>query len=148
MSRDPPRLAIGVVSCVTFKFDGVLMAVVLIVEDEVFVQMNAQWTVDDLGYNALVASNSAEALAQLSLLNPIDAMFVDIRLGGEARGGYTIADHAVLARPDLRVLYTSGTPLNDDMTQQFVAGGQFLQKPYSDAQLESALAGLFEPLQT
>ena len=129
-----------------FDADGVLMAIVLIVEDEVFVRQNAEWTIGDLGHGTLLASDADEALAHLSTSHEIDALFVDIRLGRAALGGYDIADRAIQHRPQLRVLYTSGSPLNDEMTDHFVGGGQFIQKPYSDSQLEAALASLLQPV--
>ncbi len=121
------------------------MAVVLIVEDEIFIRQSAEWTIEDLGHSALLAGDPEEALAQLGKPVQIDALFVDIRLGRVAMGGYGVADHAVQFRPGLRVLYTSGSSLTGDMTDQFVGGGQFLQKPYSSLQLETALAVLLEP---
>ena len=121
------------------------MAVILIVEDEVFIRQNAEWTIEDLGHGALLAGDPHEALACLAKADPIDALFVDIRLGGVADGGYEIADHAIRRRPGLRVLYTSGSTLTGDMTDRFVTGAQFLQKPYSGEQLEAALAVLLEP---
>jgi len=122
------------------------MAIVLIVEDEVFIRQNAEWTIGDLGHATLLASDADEAFAHLSTPNQIDALFVDIRLGRVAQGGYGIADHAIQLRPELRVLYTSGSPLSGDMTDHFVGGGQFIQKPYSDSQLETALTLLFQPV--
>jgi CheY-like chemotaxis protein len=119
--------------------------VVLIVEDEVFIRQTAEWTIEDLGHSALLAGDPDEARTQLSSPHQIDALFVDIRLGRVAFGGYDIADHAIQFRPDLRVLYTSGSSLTGEMTDHFVGGGQFLQKPYSSAQLETALATLLAP---
>jgi hypothetical protein len=52
----------------------------------------------------------------------------------------------VAIRPELRVLYTSGTRLNADMTNLFVPGGQFLQKPYSSDQLEVSVRRLLTRL--
>jgi len=121
------------------------MAMVLIVEDEVFIRQNAEWTIGDLGHGTLLAGDANEALAHLSAPHQIDALFVDIRLGHVAHGGYGVADHAIQNRPQLRVLYTSGSPLSGDMTDHFVGGGQFIQKPYTDSQLESALAALLHP---
>ncbi len=40
------------------------------------------------------------------------------------------------------MLYTSGTPLNEDMSALFVGGGQFIQKPYSPSQLEVSVGKL------
>ena len=67
---------------------------------------------------------------------------MDIRLSTLALGGYDVANQAKTLRPNLRVLYTSGTPLNAAMTDLFVGGGQFLQKPYSPDQLETSVAKL------
>jgi DNA-binding NtrC family response regulator len=111
------------------------MATILIVEDEIFIRENAEWTIEDLGHNPLMADGLAAALLHLSAAGPIDALFVDIRLNTLAFGGYDVANQAVRIRPDLRVLYTSGTPLTADMENQFVPGGQFIQKPYSPEKL-------------
>ena len=111
------------------------MAVILIVEDEIFIRQAAEWTIEDLGHNTLLACDLAEALRYLSTSQPIDALFVDIRLSTLPFGGYDVANQAVALRPGLRVLYTSGTPLAALTPDAFVKGGQFLQKPYSPAQL-------------
>jgi len=111
------------------------MARILFVEDEVFIRQCAEWTIEDLGHNALLASDLAGALLHLAGPEPIDALFVDVRLHALALGGYDVANQAMALRPDLRVLYTSGSPLTVDMTALFVDGGQFLQKPYTPAQL-------------
>jgi DNA-binding NtrC family response regulator len=118
------------------------MATILIVEDEVFIRQSAEWTIEDLGHSPLMACDLADALAHLSAAGPIDALFVDIRLSALAFGGYDVADQAIAIRPDLRVLYTSGTPLTDDMSGRFVGGGRFLQKPYSPEQLGTSVGEL------
>ena len=122
------------------------MAVVLIVEDEVFIQKNAEWLLQDMGHSILLATAAEGAFALLSTPDPIDALFVDIRLGREPRAGYDIADFAVAARPSLRVLYTSGSPLCAAVSDGFVPGGRFLQKPYSSEQLEIAITDLLAPV--
>ena len=111
------------------------MATILIVEDEVFIRMNAEWAVDDLGHTALLADGMAEAFAHLSAPGLIDALFVDIRLNTLAAGGYDVANLAIKLRPELKVLYTSGSPLTDEMSGRFVDFGQFIQKPYSTSDL-------------
>ena len=118
------------------------MATILVVEDEIFIRDNAEWTIGDMGHGPLMAGDLAEALQHLSGSQDIHALFVDIRLSALAFGGYDVANQAVAIRPDLRVLYTSGTRLNTDMTDQFVAGGQFLQKPYSSDQLQGSVRRL------
>ncbi len=118
------------------------MARILIVEDEVFIRQCAEWTIEDLGHNTLLASDLAGALQHLAGSEPIDALFVDVRLSTLALGGYDVANQAMELRPELRVLYTSGSPLSAGMAAQFVDGGQFLQKPYSPAQLGASMGRL------
>jgi len=118
------------------------MAVILVVEDEVFIRQAAEWAIEDLGHTPLMAEDLASALSHLSAAQHIDALFVDIRLAKLALGGYDVANQAIGIRPDLRVLYTSGSTLTDDMSELFVVGGQFIQKPYSPAQLEFSVRKL------
>jgi CheY-like chemotaxis protein len=115
------------------------MALILIVEDEIFIRQNAEWMLEDMGHQTLAACDLGEAIAHLSAIAPIDALFVDIRLSKLAFGGYAVANQAIALRPDLRVLYTSGTPLTAEMTDQFVPGGRFLQKPYSPEQMGASM---------
>ncbi len=118
------------------------MAVILVVEDEMFIRQAAEWAIEDMGHTPLLAEDLASALVHLSSGQPIDALFVDIRLSALVSGGYDVANQAIGIRPDLRVLYTSGTPLVSDMSDQFVVGGQFLQKPYSPEQLTTSVGKL------
>ena len=120
------------------------MATILIVEDEVFIRQTAEFTIEDLGHEILLAGDVDEALSQLASSQSIDALFVDMRLAASGLGGCEVANHAILGRPGLRVLYTSGKPLSDAMAALFVAGGQFLQKPYSPAQLEFSVGTLLQ----
>jgi DNA-binding NtrC family response regulator len=128
-----------------FRINRVLMATILIVEDEMFICQNAEWLLRDLGHDVLLACNLEESLGHLSASGPIDALFVDIRLNVLALGGYDIANQAIMLRPALRVLYTSGNSLTPDMTDQFVAEGRFLEKPYSNQQLEFSIGELLNP---
>lgn len=118
------------------------MAVILIVEDDTLIRLTAQMFIEDLGHGSLLASDLAGALLHLSAPHRIDALFVDIRLHALAFGGYDVANKAIAIRPDLRVLYTSGSSLTADMTQRFVIGGQFLPKPYSAEEFEFSVGEL------
>ena len=120
------------------------MAVILIVEDDAFILQSLEWVLEDMGHNTLAASDLAGALLHLAAAQPIDALVVDIRLDALAFGGYEVANQAIGLRPDLPVLYTSGSPLTDDMTGRFVPGGCFLQKPYSPAQIETFIGALLD----
>lgn len=118
------------------------MALVLIVEDEVFIRQDAEWMIGELGHTSLLAADLSEALAHLESTAPIDALFVDMRLGGLRFGGHEVADQATALRPELRVLYTSGTPLTSEVSDKFVPGGQFIHKPYSPETLGASMEQL------
>ena len=118
------------------------MAVILAVEDDLFILQSLEWMIEDLGHNALLASDLAAALLHLKTPRNIDILFVDIRLHTLVFGGYEVANQAIALRPGLPVLYTSGSMLTDDMAGRFIAGGRFLQKPYSPEQLDTLLEEL------
>ncbi len=118
------------------------MAVILAVEDDVFILQILEMVLEDLGHDALLTSDLDGALQHLATPCRIDALFVDIRLAALVFGGYDVANRAIALRPDLPVLYTSGSQLCGDMTGRFVAGGCFLQKPYTSVQLDRSLDAL------
>ena len=60
------------------------MALVLIVEDEVFIRQDAEWMMGDLGHTSLLAANLSEALAASGERGAHRALFVDMRLGEPA----------------------------------------------------------------
>ena len=115
---------------------------ILLVEDEIFIRENSEWVLEDVGHNILSACDVVEAFLHLGSTQHIDALFVDIRLNTSVVGGYDIANKAIKSRPNLRVLYTSGTPFNAEMKTFFVEGAHFLQKPYTESQLQNSFEGL------
>jgi CheY-like chemotaxis protein len=122
--------------------EQILMAVILIVEDDAFIRDDAEMMIQDWGYDILSASDVDQALALLNSAQPIDALFTDIYLKKAVLGGYELAHQAIKLRRNLRVLYTTGNAINDKTRALFVDGGQFLQKPYTQLQLQSSVAEL------
>ena len=118
------------------------MAVVLIVDDEVFIRQIGELMIQNMGHETLAASDMDEALAHLQSPQPIDALFTDIRLKSTALGGFELAHNAVKLRPALRVLYTTGSSMTETMRALFVEGARFMQKPYSPDQLQTSLKEL------
>ena len=116
------------------------MTAVLIVEDDVFINMEAISIVEELGHATLCAHDVEQALAILQSEARIDVLFTDIRLKDRRLGGYELAKEAVALRPDLCVLYTTGDMLADPGTGLVLDGAHFLQKPYGEMQLQAALA--------
>jgi CheY-like chemotaxis protein len=118
------------------------MAVILIVEDDVFVRQIAELMIDDLGHTTLSAFDLGDALSVLRSPRHIDALFTDIRLKTEVLGGCELAHRAVEVWPALRVLYTTGNSVTDKMKALFVEGAHFLPKPYTQDQLQDAVEKL------
>jgi CheY-like chemotaxis protein len=118
------------------------MAVILIVEDDVFICGMAEIIIEDGGHHALSASDVDEALSILRSPQHIDVLFTDIHLKRDALGGYELARQAIVLRPKLRVLYTTGNSITDKIKALFVEGAHFLGKPYEQHGLQSSVAAL------
>ncbi len=118
------------------------MAVILVVEDDVFIREMAESIIQDCGHQILSACDVPEALVHLKSAFHIDALFTDVNLKAEALGGCDVARLAILLRPGLRVLYTTATRDPDGMQARFAAGTHFLSKPYSEQQLGLSVQSL------
>ena len=118
------------------------MAVILIVEDEVFIREIAVMLVEDWGDSVLSANDVESALAFLRSPQQIDILFTDIYLNAAVIGGCELAQEAKRLRPDLRVLYTTGNSATDALKALFVAGAHFIGKPYTPHQLQESVQAL------
>lgn len=118
------------------------LAVILIVEDDVFICQMAELMMRDWGYQTLSASDVNEALVILRSPEHIDALFTDIYLKNDVLGGCDLAQQAVQLRPELRVLYTTGNFVTETMKALFVRGARFLCKPYAEDQLQDSVERL------
>jgi CheY-like chemotaxis protein len=118
------------------------MAVILVVEDDVFVRETAELMIQDWGHKILSASDVPEALIHLRSESHIDVLFTDVNLKAERLGGCDVARQAILLRPGLRVLYTTATRDPDKLHARFAAGTHFLPKPYSEHQLGLSVQSL------
>jgi DNA-binding NtrC family response regulator len=121
------------------------MAVILIVEDDGFLRDDAEVMIQDWGHDILSASDVDEALLLLRSAQPIDALFTDIYLKRAILGGYELAHQAIKLRLNLRVLYTTGNTVDDEVKAMFVDGAHFLQKPYTRFQLQHSVEELLAP---
>lgn len=118
------------------------MAVILIVEDEIFTREIADMTLQDLGHLTLSAGDVNEALILLRSSKHIDALFTDIYLKKDILGGCEVAAKAIELRPDIRVLYTTGNVLTDKVKALFIKGTTCLHKPYTQHQLQDSVEHL------
>ena len=123
--------------------ERVRMAVILIVEDEVFTREVAEMMIQDWGHHTLSTGDIDEALSFLRSDQHIDALFTDIYLKNSVLGGCELARQAIELRPKLRMLYTTGNFVTDKMRALFVEGTQFLSKPYTQHQLQDSFVTLF-----
>ena len=118
------------------------MATILIVEDDFFIRDDAETMIQGWGHDTLAAGDVDEALSLLHSPQQIDVLFTDIYLKKATLGGYELARQAIKLRRNLRVLYTTGSAINDKMKSLFVAGAHFLQKPYAQQQLQHSVNSL------
>ena len=118
------------------------MAVVLVVEDDVFIREIAEMMIQDWGHQTLSASDIDEALLLLRSPQQIDALFTDIYLKDAVLGGCDLAIQAIALRPGLRVLYTTGNTITEKMTALLIEGTQFLRKPFTTVELAERVRAL------
>ncbi len=108
--------------------------IVLVVEDEQRVRHLTVDTLRELGYSVVQASDGEQALEQLRVQPQIDLLFTDIVMPG--MNGRELADRALVLRPGLRVLYTTGYTRNAVVHNGMVDPGvSLLSKPFTMAQL-------------
>ena len=115
---------------------------ILVVEDEPQVRRLAVHMLRGLGYETLEADTAAAALAILEATPRIVILFTDVVLPG-GQSGVELAQQALLRRPDLMILFTSGyaeTHLAHFRGRP--VGSDFLSKPYRKAQLADKLHAL------
>lgn len=117
---------------------------VLIVEDEEIVRNLAAKVLERIGYRVFSAAGGQEAL-DLSENYPgtIDLVVTDVVMPG--MNGRQVVERLRLARPDIRVLYTSGYT-EDVVVHHGVldAGLHFIGKPYSPKSLATKIRAVLE----
>ena len=126
------------------RVERIEMATILLVEDDLCIREIVELIIEDLGHTTLAAMDLVGALLHLKSAQKIDALFTDIRLKTALLGGCEIARQAVELRPDLAVLYTTGNSPSAEMNSLFVKGSHFLQKPYTQSQLQDSIEELLK----
>lgn len=116
------------------------MATVLIVEDEDQVRVLAESYLREQGHQTVSAATAEEALAVFEVVDRIDVMFTDVILKGDLHAGLDMAKQAVGRRPDLKVLFTTGSAITDGLKAMMVEKSAVLEKPYTVDQLQAALS--------
>ena len=113
--------------------------VVLIVEDEFLLRMDAVDMIAAAGFEAVEAADADEAIGILEARRDITVVFTDIQLPG-SMDGLKFA-RAVRGRwPPIKIVATSGHV--DVGENDLPEGGRFLQKPYSPVEVAGVLREL------
>ena len=116
----------------------------LLVEDEPAVRQTSKDALIELGYSVLEADGGEAALRLIRDHPQIDLMFTDVVMPG--MNGAELARRAQAARPDLKVLFTTGYTRNAVVHNGVLDPGvQLIGKPYT---LEELAAKLREILDT
>jgi two-component system, response regulator PdtaR len=113
--------------------------VILVVEDESLLRLNAVDMFVDAGYTVLEAANADEAILILEQRADIRVVFTDVNMPGSMDGLKLV--QAIRKRwPPVLLLVTSGKlALRDG---DLPVGGRFISKPYSNEQVLSVVAQL------
>ena len=113
--------------------------VVLIVEDEFLVRMDAVDMIRSAGFDVVEAQNADEAISVLEDRRDITVVFTDVQMPGSMDGLKLAA--AVRGRwPPIKIVATSG--LADVSEKDLPAGGRFLPKPYNASKIVATLREL------
>jgi CheY-like chemotaxis protein len=113
--------------------------VVLIVEDEFLLRVDAAEMIEAAGFEVVEAGNADQAIRILEARPDITVVFTDIQMPG-SMDGLKLA-RAVRGRwPPIKIIATSGRPNLGE--QDLPEGGRFLRKPYSPMQVTGVLREL------
>jgi CheY-like chemotaxis protein len=113
--------------------------VVLIVEDELLIRMNAVEMVESAGFEVVEAGDADEAIAILHARPEIHVVFTDIQMPG-SMDGLKLARFVRDRWPPIKLIATSGNYVARD--GDLPEGGLFLPKPYTLAKITAALREL------
>jgi CheY-like chemotaxis protein len=103
---------------------------ILLVNDDLNVRDIISATLAELGYAVLTASDGYEALRVL-VNHVVDLLITDVEM--PAIGGFELARHAKLMRPNLHVIYLSGRASTPD--RQRPSNGLVERKPVRSGEL-------------
>jgi DNA-binding NtrC family response regulator len=100
---------------------------ILVVEDEIFIRLNAVESLTCAGFDVLEAGTADEALRILSERDSVFFLFTDVHMPGTFTG-LELAHHVYKHWPHIKILVVSG--LMDAKTIKLPFGATFFSKPY------------------
>ena len=109
----------------------------LLVDDDPLVRMVVAGILDTLGFEVIEAEDGKEALAALSAERGIDVLVTDVLM--PRLDGWTLAEQARLAHPELPVIYVTGYYHENARP---VPGGSVIRKPFRITKFAEVLGEL------
>jgi DNA-binding NtrC family response regulator len=103
---------------------------ILVVEDDVLIRLSVAEYLRTNNYRVLEASNVAEAKAIFKAGEPIEVVFSDVDMPGDANG-FDLSQWIRREYPDVNVLLTSDAAAIMRNTGYGQESGPLLQKPYT-----------------
>jgi CheY-like chemotaxis protein len=117
---------------------------ILLVEDHDDLREYSAGALAEMGYSVLQAADAAAALAILQSDAKIDLLFTDVVLPGDMNGRQ-LADRALVDRPDLKVLFTTGYTRNAIVHNgQLDVGVHLIGKPFTYADLAAKIRAVID----
>ena len=119
---------------------------ILLVEDEDGVRTLASKILENIGYRVIAAANGDQALRMLDgMQDPLHLLLTDVIMPGMS--GAKLAEEALAARPDLRVLFVSGHS-DDVLTHhgELDPETNFLEKPFTPDGLANKVREVLDDL--
>jgi CheY-like chemotaxis protein len=114
---------------------------VLVAEDEAEIRDVLQDAFEEGGFDVFLVSTGEEAIAALDTQGEaLRAVVTDINLGGEATG-WDVARHARRTRPDMPVVYMTGTE-GAEWASLGVPNSILITKPFAPSQVLTAVSQL------
>ncbi len=109
---------------------------ILVVEDEALIRMDAAELIRDLGFKVIEAVDADQAVSLLETVPGVTVLFTDIQMPG-SMDGLLLAAVVRDRWPPIALLITSGkiSPATDAMP----TGARFISKPYSPWALKDQL---------
>jgi CheY-like chemotaxis protein len=116
-------------------------ALILVVEDEALIRINAVEVLESAGFATVEADNADDAMKVLELRGDIRAVFTDINMPGTFNG-MRLARLIRSRWPHIHLIVTSGltTPSAEDLATI----SKFIPKPYRDEHLIATIRELLQ----
>ncbi len=116
--------------------------VVLIVEDEALIRLDAIEAIEAAGFDVIEAADADQAIAILEQRSDIRLVFTDIHMPG-SMDGLKLAHFVKDRWPPIKIIATSGHAriAESDLPE----GSRFLSKPYAAAEITKTINRLIQP---